>query len=139
MYVLDTDTLTWLHVARPQVAARAREVGEDNLATTVVTAIEILRGRHEALLKAADGEELLRAQLRLDSSEALLRDLPIFPVDAGGAGEFDKLRQHKKLKKVGRADLLIACIVLARRDILVTRNLRDFQQVPGLHIENRAD
>jgi tRNA(fMet)-specific endonuclease VapC len=139
MYVLDTDTLTWLHVARPQVAARARAVGEEHITTTVVTAIEILRGRHDALLKAAHGEELLRAQRRLDSSAALLRDIPILPVDDGAAGEFDKLLKNKKLKKIGRADLLIASIVLARGDRLVTRNLRDFQQVPGLHVENWAD
>jgi len=43
------------------------------------------------------------------------------------------------LKKVGRADLLIAAIALAHRATLVTRNVRDFQQIPGLILENWTD
>ena len=59
--------------------------------------------------------------------------------DSGAAVEFNRLRQNKKLKKIGRADLLIAAIALGRRATLVSRNLRDFQQVPGLRVENWAD
>jgi tRNA(fMet)-specific endonuclease VapC len=51
----------------------------------------------------------------------------------------DQTRQIKKLKAIGRKDLLIACIALANRATLVTRNLRDFQAVPGLKLENWAD
>jgi tRNA(fMet)-specific endonuclease VapC len=43
------------------------------------------------------------------------------------------------LKKIGRADLLIASIARANKAILVTRNLKDFRQVPGLQVENWAD
>ena len=45
----------------------------------------------------------------------------------------------KKLKKSGRADLLIAAITLANRATLVTRNEKDFRQVPGLQVENWVD
>jgi tRNA(fMet)-specific endonuclease VapC len=45
----------------------------------------------------------------------------------------------EKLKKIGRADLLIAAIALANRAILVTRNLKDFRNVAGLPLENWAD
>ena len=55
------------------------------------------------------------------------------------ASEFDRLRQSRKLKKIGRADLLIAAITLANRATLVSRNLKDFRQVPGLQVENWAD
>jgi tRNA(fMet)-specific endonuclease VapC len=101
--------------------------------------IEALRGRHEWLLKAEDGTQLLRAQQGLMHT---LRHLALFSIvmfDESAAEEFDHLRQNKKLKKVGRADLLIAAIALANRATLVTRNQKDFRQVPGLPIENWAD
>ena len=58
---------------------------------------------------------------------------------ATAAAAFDNLRQNKKLKKIGRADLLIASIALARNATVVSRNLKHFQLVPGLKVENWAD
>ena len=139
MYFLDTDTLTRVHGGSPQVVKRIQEVGKENVATTVVTAIEILRGRHEFLLKASDGAQLLQAQQLLTKSEGMLRHNPIFPVDSKAAAEFNKLRQVKKLKTIGRRDLLIGCITLAHGATLVTRNVKHFRQVPGLKIENWVD
>jgi tRNA(fMet)-specific endonuclease VapC len=72
-------------------------------------------------------------------SERDLSKFVILPIDAAVAGIFDRLRQDKKLRKIGRADLLIACIVLAHRGILVTRNVRHFRQIPGLRVQNWAD
>ena len=64
--------------------------------------------------------------------------LDISPITAA-AVEFDKLRRNKRLKKIGRANLLIASITLAHRATLVTRNLRHFRQVPGLNVESWID
>jgi tRNA(fMet)-specific endonuclease VapC len=63
----------------------------------------------------------------------------VLPIDRRVVAEFDRLRQNKKLKKIGRADVLIAAITLANRATLVSRNLKDFRQVPGLRVENWAD
>jgi tRNA(fMet)-specific endonuclease VapC len=139
MYLLDTDTLTWFHAGHPRVVERVRQVGEAAVATTVIGEIETLRGRPAFLLKASDREQLLRAQELLQKSKELLARITAVPVDNAAAAVFEKLLQNKKLKKIGRADLLTASIALARRDILVTRNLRHFQQVPGLHVENWVD
>jgi tRNA(fMet)-specific endonuclease VapC len=139
MLLFDTDTLTRAHHGHLGIAARIRQVGEANVATTLVTEVEILRGRHEFLLKARDGGQVLLAQQLLDSSKQLLRSLSIMPFDAAAVDEFDRLRQDKKLRKIGRADLLIAAIVLAQRATLVTRNVKHFRLVPGLLLENWAD
>ncbi len=139
MHLLDTDTMTHAHLGHRKVASRIQQVGEQNVATTIVSAIEIIRGRHEYILKAADGAQLLRAQQLLNATEEMLMDIQIFRVDAQAAAEFDRLRQMKMLKKIGRADLLIGCITLAHRATLVTRNHDDFRQIPGLKIENWVD
>jgi tRNA(fMet)-specific endonuclease VapC len=139
MYLLDTDTLTLIHAGYARVSERQRTVPSSEVATTIITRIEILQGRFDALLKAADAGQLVRAQQLLARTEDRLREVVIIPIDGRAAAEFDRLRQNKKLKKIGRADLLIASIALAWRAILVTRNLRHFRQVPGLQVENWAD
>jgi tRNA(fMet)-specific endonuclease VapC len=138
MILLDTDTFTLHHAGQRKVAERAAAAAEI-LRVTIVTQIEALRGRQEALMKAEDGEWQLRAQRLLISTVQHLALFEIVPFDNAAGAEFDRLRQDKKIKKIGRADLLIAAIALANKATLVTRNLKDFRQVPGLQIENWAD
>lgn len=140
MYVLDTDTLSHLFAAHPRVLTRRNNIPSTEIAITIVTRIEVLQGRFDFLLKAATGEELRRAQFWLDKSiQNLAQVETVIPIDSTAADEFDRLRQDKKLKKIGRGDLLIAALVLANRATLVTRNEKDFRQVPGLQIENWTD
>jgi tRNA(fMet)-specific endonuclease VapC len=138
MIYFDTDILT-LHIAgHPSVRQRLERCDEE-IAITVITQIEVLLGRFEFVMKAADGAQLQRAQAYLVQSERDLADYVIVPINAAAAAEFDRLRLDKKLKKIGRADLLIACIAIANRATLVTRNLKHFRLIPGLVLENWAD
>ncbi len=135
MYLLDTDTLTALHKDNSRViecVARA----DAKVATTIITRIEILRGRIEFVRKAATGDEVLRAQQWLNRSEELLAMIEIVPFDAVAAKLFDGLQAAPRLRKIGRADLLIASIALAQRATLITRNLRHFQAIPRLGVQD---
>jgi tRNA(fMet)-specific endonuclease VapC len=138
MKVLDTDTLTLFFMGQPKVVER-RSQEEDEVVITIISRMETLQGRFATLLKAADGEELQRGQWRFDQAERDLVPFRILPATDAVAAEFDRLRANKKLKKIGRADLLIAAIALGNKATLVTRNLKDFRQVPGLRVENWAD
>ncbi len=138
MFILDTDTLTHLLQGHQRVTER-RAQATDEVALTTVTRIEVLQGRFSSVVKAEDGAKLLLAQKRLRETERDLQEFLIFPIDDLAAAKFDRLRLDKKLKKLGRADLLIASITLAHGATLVTRNLKDFRQVHGLQIENWAD
>ena len=137
MIVLDTDMFSLFATGHPRVVARV-EAATDLVVMTVISRIEILHGRFDFLLKAADSGQLQRAQQLLTQTERDLAEIPILLIDSRVAAKFDRLRQNKKLKKIGRADLLIASIVLAHRALLSTRNLRHFQQVPGLRVEDWA-
>lgn len=138
MFVLDTDTLTHLLRGHARVVARRTREPAD-VALTAVTRIEVLRGRFDAVVKAADGEQLLLAWQRLTQSEVQLAAFAVLPLDGPSAAAFDRLLKEKRLRKIGRGDLLIAAIVLANKATLVTRNTKDFGQVVGLALENWVD
>jgi tRNA(fMet)-specific endonuclease VapC len=139
MHLLDTDILTYVHAGHPRVVERLRQLADPDVGTTIITKIELLRGRFDFVLKAASGSELLRAQQLLVRTEELLAQILIVPMDEASAVQFDRLRVIKRLRKIGRADLLISSIALAHRATLVTRNVRHFKQVPGLSVTNWMD
>jgi tRNA(fMet)-specific endonuclease VapC len=136
--LLDTDILSLLIAEHPRVVERFR-AATDEVAFTVISRIELLEGRFAFVRKAANGDQLLRAQEWLRKTDEDLARFAIIPVDAAAAAEFDRLRDNKKLKRIGRMDLLIACVALANRGLLVSRNLKHFRLVPGLQVENWAD
>jgi tRNA(fMet)-specific endonuclease VapC len=101
--------------------------------------MEQLQGRFHALFKAEDGERLLAARQRLLDTERDLARIQILPLDEAAAAEFERLLGTKGLRRIGRGDLLIVSIVLANKATLVTRNVKDFEKVPGLKMENWVD
>lgn len=139
MYILDTDIVNHLHANHPNVIAKLAALPETTAFATIVTRLEILRGRIDFVLKAADSTELQRAQHKLFESEALLGQLTILQFDQRAGALFDRLRTLRGLGRIGRADLLIACIALAHNATLVTRNTKDFIRIPGLKLENWLD
>lgn len=139
-YLLDSDTFTLAHLGHPRVRARiARVSTPDRVAVSDATRVEVLRGRFEAVRKAANGPEVVRALERLRTSEVDLASFPLVPFDDRSAAEFDRLLTTKARRKIDHADLLHAAIALAHRATLVTRNLKDFKLVPRLTVENWAD
>jgi tRNA(fMet)-specific endonuclease VapC len=141
MYLLDADTYTHLLLKHPRVvenAAAAVARGED-IGIPLITKIEVLRGRFEALLKADSRDRFLTMQRRLFRAEEALRQITIVPLDAAAIDHFEQLSVTKGLGKIGRADLLIASIVLARDSTLATRNLKHFRLVPRLKLANWVD
>jgi tRNA(fMet)-specific endonuclease VapC len=139
MYLLDTDTLTDLHAGNTNIINRLESLQDEEVAITIVTKVEILRGRIDYLLKAFSGRDLLKAQELFSRSETLLNQLPVILIDPDAANQFDRLQGISKFRKIGRADLLIASIALADQATLVTRNLRHFRQIPHLFLENWVD
>lgn len=139
MHLLDTDTLTHLHAGHARVIQRLRAVDDPDVGTTIITKVELLRGRFDFLLKAATGAELLRAQRWLARTEELLAQIVVVQMNDATAAQFDQLRAMKGLSKMGRADLLAASIALAHRATLVTRNVEHFHRVPGLKVVNWVD
>jgi tRNA(fMet)-specific endonuclease VapC len=138
MVILDSDIVTLMHAEHPAVV-RHLESTDDEIAITIITVIEVLRGRFDYLMKAAAREQFLHAQRLLRYSSQKLEELPTLLLDDTALDHFESLQEKKGLKKIGRADLLIASIALARRATLVTRNLKHFRLIPQLKCENWVD
>jgi predicted nucleic acid-binding protein len=140
MTIFDTDIFTDYSKGHEKIGQRVDRMAEGEvLAVTLITRMEVLRGRFDNIVKAANDEELKTAVERLHASEELLDDFALAPIDAGARQKFELLKKHKKTKKMKRADMLIASVALAQDALLVTRNTKDYKDVPGLRVENWAD
>jgi tRNA(fMet)-specific endonuclease VapC len=62
------------------------------------------------------------------------RRIPVLTFDEAAAVVFQRLRRTRL--RVGTMDLKIAAIVLSRDALLLSKNLTDFGQVPGLQVED---
>ena len=60
--------------------------------------------------------------------------MQVLPFDDAAGNEFGTLRQQRV--RIGTMDLRIASIALARGYTVLTRNLVDFEKVPGLAAED---
>ena len=139
MILLDTDTVTHFSYGNANVRRKIEGAGDEELAIAIITRNEILRGRAESLLKAANEEELRKAAERFQQAEGLLSDFVVVGFNDSSIKHFGRLRKQRNLKKMGRADMLIACIALAHDALLVTRNTKDFKAVAGLRMDNWVD
>jgi len=134
-YVLDTDLLTLFEKKHPAVTARVQAHDPRDLAITVLSVEEQLSGWYTAIRKAKRSEQLARAYRELARSVRFLSRLQIIDYDDAAIQRYEQLRKHKV--KLSRTDLRIAsCVLVNKEAILVSRNVRDFKQVPGLHIED---
>jgi tRNA(fMet)-specific endonuclease VapC len=107
--------------------------------TTLISRIEILEGRCAEIAKAANRVELLNAAARLANDEGHFESTEVLPLSETVADEFERVWGNKKVKRIGRKDLLIACLALAHKATLVTKNTKDFAGIPNLKVVNWMD
>lgn len=140
MLVLDTDHLAEFDdasAAGARLNERLLASGEE-LAATIVSVEEQLRGWLAQIHRLhADPYAQIPAYARLQRRLEFYADWTVLQWDAGSAELFADLRRQGV--RIGSMDLKIACIALAHSAILLTRNSRDFAQVPGLRMENWLD
>jgi tRNA(fMet)-specific endonuclease VapC len=104
------------------------------VAITIVTAEEQLRGRLAQVNKAAIGDARSRAYAYLHKAITDLAKLNILAYDAAADTIYQELKRQRL--RIGAQDLRIAAITLANHGLLVTRNQGDFEQLPGLALED---
>ena len=106
----------------------------EEVATTAITIEEQTRGWLALIRRYPDVHRQVAYYERLAGLFDFFADWQILPFDQRAADEFKRLRQHGV--RIGTMDLKIATIVLVSGGTLLSRNMNDFQQVPGLRVED---
>ena len=127
-YLLDTNILSDIvRDPRGSVARHLARVGETTICTSIIVAAELRYGAAKA-----------NSARLAERIERVLAVLDVVPFETPGDRCYAELRHTlaRAGTPIGPNDLLIAAHALALELVLVTDNLREFQRVPGLGMEN---
>jgi tRNA(fMet)-specific endonuclease VapC len=135
--LLDTDHISILHYEDGTAATLQRRLAElpgDAVRVCIVSFQEQARGWLAYLHRARKREHILKGYAGLHGLLNYYHALEVMPFDESALDEF--LSLQKQRIRIGTSDLRIAAIAIATGAKLLSRNLRDFRQVPGLDVED---
>ena len=116
------------------LTARVDAHPPQDLSITVITVEEEIAGWYSLLRQARRPEEQARVYERLAEAIPMLARWRILTMTHSAISRDESLKRMNL--NVRKMDLRIAAVVLEHGGILVTRNVRDFQRVPGLRVED---
>ena len=126
--MLDTNALSEL-VRNPQgtLAQKLNVLEPDTVCTSIIAACELRFGAQRK------GSAPLTQRV-----EQLLQALTVLPLDTPADEHYADIRAtlERSGTPIGSHDLFIAAHARSRGMTLLTRNLREFQRVPGLTVED---
>jgi tRNA(fMet)-specific endonuclease VapC len=131
-WVLDTDHISLIQRGNPVVISKLATINPSEISITVITVVEQMYGRLDIVKRAKSKQELVTAYALLKETFNRLYQGNILDFDEAAFNIYDKLRAAKI--RIGTQDLRIAAIALSVSAIVVTRNRKDFEKVPGLEI-----
>jgi tRNA(fMet)-specific endonuclease VapC len=138
MIILDTDCLSLLDREKYLEASKLRQKLEqfsaDELFTTIITFEEHMRGWLAFVAKAKTPEQQIYAYGKLHQALEMYRNTAVLDYDEKAAKIFQNLKSNKI--RIGTMDLKIASIAISQTAILVSRNLKDFEEVPNLVVKD---
>ena len=131
MFIFDTDIYTNVIRKLPseKLLNRLRKIPRRDQFTTTITIAEVYYG----VIKASNSKRLLEL-----FESVLLPRATILTFDFSAAKKYGEIRSllEKEGTPLAHADLQIASIALTMGMTLITGNLKHFQRVPQLAVEN---
>jgi tRNA(fMet)-specific endonuclease VapC len=135
--ILDTDHVSLFLRGNPTVCDRILQSDPESIAISIVTAEEICQGWLSEINKhsqAVQSSRLLLAYAEFQKALEFFKIVNIVSFDDNAYRQFYVLRSL--FRRLDTRDLRIASIALSKNAILLTRNQRDFGQIPNLLIED---
>lgn len=129
-YLLDTCICVYWLRDKFNVKDRIDSVGLENCYISEITVAELKFGREYGKLK---GGPKYKDQ-RLDEFFTAINVIPVSPF-------FDKYAEEKARLTIagtptGDFDLLIGCTAVAKKMVMVTQNIKDFENIGHIKLEN---
>ena len=125
MYLLDTNAcLDFLLARQPAIAPRIRQAF-GSLAVSTITVAELRVGNRHSADPVRDAAQV----------DMFLSGVAVAAFDVTAAARYGDMVRAIGLERTN-FDRLIAAHALALNAVLITRNARDFADVPGLRVED---
>jgi tRNA(fMet)-specific endonuclease VapC len=137
MILLDSDHVSVLldqRDAHRQALLRRLESAAEDRCLPLVVVEEQLRAWLAEIRRRQEVHRQIVPYLRLLKSLDFLLGWTMIEWNEPAADHFVRLRESHL--RIGAQDLKIACTALAHDALLLSANLRDFEQVPGLRVED---
>ena len=138
MIILDTDHVNVLQIGKgasyDTLVDHMDTSPDQHFVTTVVTFEEHMRGWLAGIRRAPDIADQVRPYDQLVNLVRFFQAWEIVRFDKNAAERFRELRRQRV--RIGALDLKIASIALEQGAILLSANAKDFNQVPGLDVED---
>ena len=138
MIILDTDHINELQNAQSAAYqtlwANMAASTDQRFVTTTITVEEQMRGWLALIRRSNDPRRQVFAYAKLNELVDYFARWTRLDFDERAADRFQQLRSQKI--RIGTMDLKIAAIALVHGCTLLSANLRDFQQVPNLQVED---
>jgi tRNA(fMet)-specific endonuclease VapC len=140
LWILDTDHTSLFLAGNKSIVIKVAE-HSDNIAITIITVQELFNGWNGKLNNPRQVNNLSSLYTKLWKTTEFFKVITILNFDLDAENCYNHLRQNNRnlAKKRLEKDLRIASITLVQNATIVTRNYKDFSQVPNLQIENWAD
>jgi tRNA(fMet)-specific endonuclease VapC len=137
LFILDTDHVSLWFRGHSSICAKAAQLSS-NIAVTIVTVQELFNGWVVNINNPSQANNLVELYTRFWATVDFLQSVRILNFDAAADTQYRQLlKEHSALRKNRiQKDVRIAAIALSVNGVLVTRNQRDFSQVPGLVLED---
>lgn len=136
--ILDTDHLTVIQrraePAYSHLRARLSKLPPNTVQTTIVSFEEQMRGWLAVISHARNQPTEVAAYQRLQALLRFFNEIPALDYTEVVAARFKDLRRSRL--RVGSMDLKIAAIALSQDGLLLSANLKDFEKVPNLRVED---
>ena len=127
MVCVDTDFLIDLSNREEKAIEKLKELSAkgDTIYTTTISMGEYYTGAYRSRDK----------ELRVAKAREFLKVFVTLTLDHESARLWGQLAADLKSNSIGDLDLLIASMALSNKQVLITRNKKHFERVPGLEVE----